>query len=353
MIWLIFALMAALAVLLFFVPLLRTQAVNQSEDEIGLYRAQLAELDAALADGDMDEDDAAAARLEIERRIVAAPEAYGQGQIRLGVMPLVAGALITVAGAMAFYVEFGSPNMADHPAAKAGVNMADNGQDIRPLLLELEERLKQNPERADGWEILASSQFKVGRFADAANAYGRAAKLFGDRADLYVLQGESLVRLGEGRVTPAATAAFARASALNADHPAPKFYAGLNLMQENDARGALNIWRALAANSAADAPWMAGLRPMMAAAERQLGIGSDIDASSEADMINTMVARLRDRLASEGGGLEDWLKLARAEQVLGNIPAAIKALEEAYNLASGDEKAHISEQLKALKGTGQ
>ena len=353
MIWIVFAVMALAAMMLFFIPLMRTPRTGHGEDEISLYRVQLAEVETALAEGDMDEDDASVARLEIERRILSAPEAFGAGQLKSGLLPLAAGAVITVMGAMVFYVNLGSPQTPDAPALKTEKSMSEGGQDIRPLLKELEQKMKQNPDRADGWEILASSQFKMGRFANAANAYGRAAKLFGDRADLYVLQGEALVRLGEGRVTPAATAAFANASVLNADHPAPQFYAGMNLMQEGDAKGALAVWQALAARSAPDAPWMAGLRPMIAAAERQLGLAQDIEASPQADMIKGMVARLRDRLATEGGGLEDWLKLARAEEVLGNIPAAIKALEEAYHLASGDEKAELAERLATLKGQSQ
>ncbi len=359
MIWLILALMAALAALLFFIPLMRSPKAALGDDEIHLYRGQLKDIEAAVADGDMDDDDAAAARLEIEHRIVEAPDAFSAGEVKSGLMPLVAGALITVFGAMAFYVELGSPTAEDAASQSPTSQATSDGQDIEPLLKELEDKLAANPERVDGWELLGSSRFKLGHYDDAANAYGRAAALAGDRADLFVLQGESIVRHAGGQVSPAAISAFASASALAPDHPAPKFYDGMALMQAGNTRGALSVWQALAANSAADAPWMAGLYPMIAAAERELGIASDIEASSQAnlgpqaDMIKDMVGRLRERLNREGGGLEDWLKLARAEEVLGNSQGAVMALEEAYKLASGDEKAQIAERLAGLKGPHQ
>jgi cytochrome c-type biogenesis protein CcmH len=63
-------------------------------------------------------------------------------------------------------------------------------------------------------------------------------------------------------------------------------------------------------------------------------------------MVRGMVDRLRTRLQSEPGDGEGWLRLARAERVLGNLGGAMVALENAARLLPGD--ARVAEERRAL-----
>lgn len=51
---------------------------------------------------------------------------------------------------------------------------------------QLQAALKQNPERVDGWVLLARSQMELGKVADAAQAYEQALKLAPDEPGLLV-----------------------------------------------------------------------------------------------------------------------------------------------------------------------
>ncbi len=76
MIWLWMLLLALLALAPLGWALWRPRALRgRREADLALYRAQLAELDADLAAGRLDAAGHAAARLEVQRRLLATPEA--------------------------------------------------------------------------------------------------------------------------------------------------------------------------------------------------------------------------------------------------------------------------------------
>ncbi|HEY6917265.1 MAG TPA: tetratricopeptide repeat protein [Allosphingosinicella sp.] len=82
-------------------------------------------------------------------------------------------------------------------------------------------------------------------------------------AVLWLGLADALVVHGGGMVTPAARMAFERAAALAPDHPALRLFYGMALARSGQFDDAEKQWRALLADSPADAPW----RPMI---EQQL-----------------------------------------------------------------------------------
>jgi cytochrome c-type biogenesis protein CcmH len=63
-------------------------------------------------------------------------------------------------------------------------------------------------------------------------------------------------------------------------------------------------------------------------------------------MVRGMVERLRTRLQSEPDDGEGWLRLARAERVLGNLGGAMTALSNAERLLPGDQR--VAAERRAL-----
>lgn len=74
-------------------------------------------------------------------------------------------------------------------------------------------------------------------------------------AVLWLGLADNLVVHSDGRVTPAARAAFERAEALAPEHPAPRLFYGMALARSGEFDEAERVWRALLADSPADAPW--------------------------------------------------------------------------------------------------
>lgn len=89
--------------------------------------------------------------------------------------------------AVALYAAIGRPDIAVNAAVSsesarttaAAARRADNRKaaSVTELLAGLERRLQEDPDDAKGWLLLAKSYDHLGRRADAASAYERAAGL--------------------------------------------------------------------------------------------------------------------------------------------------------------------------------
>lgn len=151
----------------------RAQAVSRRELSLSVHRDQLRELDADLAAGTLAQADYDRARAEIERR--ALEESQEDRPAPARALPRRA-ALSAVAAlpllALAVYVAVGDLRGLD-PQQRQGASIGM--QEIEAMVQRLADRLAQNPDDAEGWRMLGRSYGVMGRFAEAANAYARAA----------------------------------------------------------------------------------------------------------------------------------------------------------------------------------
>ena len=199
--WVLSAVLAAAALVLLVHPLLSRregQGISRSAANLSIYRDQLRELEADLAAGTLAGGDYDRARRELETRLLedvdqpaAAVKAVGGRR-----MALVLGIAIP-ALAVALYFAIGNPGALDPRRAADGEVTA---QQIEAMVERLAARLRENPDDADGWKLLGRSHAALGRFADAVNAYAKAAvqaprdpQLLADFADaLAMARGENL-----------------------------------------------------------------------------------------------------------------------------------------------------------------
>jgi cytochrome c-type biogenesis protein CcmH len=179
--WILAALMAAAVVAAVAWPLLRSRmnARQAADYDIEIYRDQLAEVEQSHERGQIGDADAEAAKAEIGRRILAADQRRSAAEDMTGASSDLRRALAAIlavsvpAGAIALYLELGSPGMEGMPFAERdieengtqvargnGGSGSDNGQQGQaPQLREAEQnlavRLNENPQDADGWILLA------------------------------------------------------------------------------------------------------------------------------------------------------------------------------------------------------
>lgn len=262
------------------------------------------------------------------------------------------------------YMSFGKPNLALN-------NMVteDDGSDaeLQALYVELQEYVERNPDNLDALGRFAEMSSRMGYLATAANTYGRLYALNPDVGVLpLVLQGEALVRQAQGLVTPAARLVFLKTISIEASHPAARYYLGLWFLQNDNSDRALKIWNLLKTESPADAPWLPMLNQQIAGVEFEMtrqttSVGmaqpsaqdvAEVASMSEEDQqafILSMVARLRARLENNHNDYEGWWRLAKVEAQLGNIRAALDALEQAESYAPAIKKAEISAEYLLLE----
>jgi cytochrome c-type biogenesis protein CcmH len=355
-----FCALAGLALLLPLARLARAAAPAARHD-VAVYRAQLAELARDRDAGRLDQPGYDAAVIEIERRLLAAAderEAPAAPALR---WPLVVAALAVPALAIAIYLPHGTPDMPDFPLAEMQARRAAEAAEVAQLVATLRTRIAEtapgSPQRFNGLVLLGNTERARGESFAAANAF-RAALAISFDATVAVDLAETLALAEDGRIGAEAVGLLARAAPLLPNDPRPDFYLGLAARQNGDPAGALNRWRALAARSPADAPWLAGLRQRISEAEGALAApgpgprAEDVAAAqglpeeARAAMVRGMVDRLRTRLASEPDDGEGWLRLARAERVLGNLGGAMVALTNAERLLPND--ARVAQERRAL-----
>ena len=147
------ALLTAIAVAAILWPLFRRQPTTpRSSFEIGVYRDQLAEVERDRARGLIGADEAKAARLEIERRILrtapigpAAPERTGES----GRLLVLGAALLVPVLALGLYAALGTPGLPDEPIAARNEPAPSQQPDIQAMVARLQERLEQGKGNLD------------------------------------------------------------------------------------------------------------------------------------------------------------------------------------------------------------
>lgn len=344
--WLIFVAMALLALAFVVLPLVRRPPVDgtplRADYDMAVYKDQLRDIERDRTRGIIDDQQAAAARLEVERRLLAAADAGEPGTAKAPALqrrswPMaVALAMILIPGAALVYLEHGAPWIAD------GTRIAQPAQpSYDDLIAELERRLQAAPEDGRGWVLLARGYARQGRLADALKAQTRAMALAANdeqAAEIAAGFGQILVEEASGTVTPEARAAFAEATKRNPKQMQARYFTGLAKVQAGDTRGGLADWQALVAEASEDAPWRAGLQAQIAQLEAELAAPED--PAARRAMVETMVANLAARLeeqkASGGGSAEEWARLGRSYSVLGRKAEARDAYGEAVKRAPDD-----------------
>jgi cytochrome c-type biogenesis protein CcmH len=259
--WVICALLILIALAFVLPPVLQSSEDSDrvSEDErkqanIAVYRDQLSELDADLQNGIVSKEQYAQDREEIERRLLedtasdrakksrTAPVNARNTAYLLGIgIPLVA---------IVFYLKIGEPDRIANPApvgmAPAASSEAPpqrSQEQIQANVDKLAKRLESNPNDPQGWTMLARSYSSMEKFAEAANAYGKAAELTPKDADLWAEYAFATAMAG-GRTLEGKPMEFInRALRVDPNNAKALQLAGSAAFEAKDYKKAIGYWK--------------------------------------------------------------------------------------------------------------
>jgi cytochrome c-type biogenesis protein CcmH len=371
--WFVFALMTAAATFAVLWPLSRRGSALVSGSDVAVYRDQLDEIRRDRDAGLIGEREAAAAEVEVSRRLLAAADAeaavpqaasVAATTRRRRAVAVVALVLLPV-GAVALYLAVGSPMLPGQPLASRA---PAEEKSIAQMVTQVEAHLAKNPSEGRGWEVLAPIYLRMGRLDDAVKARRLALELDGPTAERHAGLGEALTAAANGIVTADALAEFKAAVALDAEHIKARFFLGLAAEQDGRANDAITAWRALIDDAPPGAPWTEFIRAELTRvagsgpsggpssgsdagpSEEQVAAASDLPPEQRTAMIKGMVDRLAERLGKDGSDIEGWLRLVRSYMVLGERERALAAAGEARRAlaAEPDKLKRIDELVKGL-----
>ena len=384
MFWILAAALTAITALAILSPLRRGRggAAPAAAYDLRVYRDQLAEVERDLDRGVIGPDDAQRLRAEIGRKVLdadrraalSAPAARGGRAL----WPAVALAAM-LAGAVALYLREGVPGAPDMPLAerfaaadaayrdRPAQAEAEAAAPARPapdlsqadpeylaMIDQLRDAVGRNPDDQQGLALLASNEMRLGNLAAARAAQQRLVNLRGDQADAVQLMqlATLMVDAAGGVVTPEAEAVLRRALTLDPTQPQARYLQGVLLIQNGRPDRAFPLWRALLDEGPEGAPWIAPIRaaiqdlawlagddeyraPAPPAADLPgpdadaLAAAEDLSPEDRARMIQDMVDRLQQRLATQGGSPEEWARLIAALAMLDQRDQATAILTEA------------------------
>jgi cytochrome c-type biogenesis protein CcmH len=351
MLWGLFALLTGGAVFAILWPLARPARRDATAPDVAFYQAKLDEIAREEACANISAVEAAAAKTEAARQLlavsgkdpqsVADPVPSPTWHLRLAA---VAALVFVPAIAIGFYVALGHPDWPDAPL-EARLNASVGRMDVNTAIARVEAHLAQHPQDGLGYQVLAQAYLIVGRAGDAVNAAQMAVRLLGDRAEPLTVYGETLVVAANGIVTADARNQFVKALAADPHQAKALFFLGLAAQQENDSATARGYWQKLLAEAPPDAPWrpdlvarLAQLEKAAPASDQAARVAAMAPAQQQA-FIQSMVDGLAARLAQNGNDVEGWVRLVRAYKVLNEIDKARAALITARRDFNGNAAA--------------
>ena len=395
-IWFILTGIALAAIILLVAPLWRSSRHTQTRADFDaqIYRDQLMEIERDAESSRIPPEQAATARTEIARRLLAvtdsdttagdtsSPHTTAEGTrdaasaARRGISVFVG--LAVPLAAFGVYTIVGSPHLPSQPGLEAQARAPAPkprapGLDSSQLLAQLAEKLKERPNDLKGWTLYARNLARLGRFVDAAAAYQKVTSLAPKDAEIRSRYAEVQIFAAQGTVTPSARAALDATLALDPNEPRARYYLGLAESQAGKFKEALAVWIALEAESGPDAPWskllgerisrlavQSKLPPVALAARRKEAAAKagktesraprgptseDVNAAQSMsqkdrmEMIRGMVAGLSERLKTDPDNLAGWQRLARSYDVLGEGEKARDAYGHIAKLRPDDAAA--------------
>lgn len=307
---LVAALLVALALCFILPTLLRKEAeLNRHalRDEVNLtvLRDQLRELDADLAAGTIDATAYRSARLELERRVAEDVQPSAASAVFMPAKrwtAVVVGSGVPVV-AIALYLLLGSPGGLDpiQVASPKDQTHTVSKDQIENMVARLAQRLKNEPDNAEGWSMLARSYNSLDRFGEAAEAYAHLVKLVSDDADLLADYADTLATSRNKNLQGEPEKLIARALTLDPKNIKALALSGSAAFERRDYRAAVTQWEKILAivppESEIARSTMSGIREAQGLTGKPAAAQAPVAAAAEVTGVVELDAALRAKVA--------------------------------------------------------
>ncbi len=252
----------------------------------------------------------------------------------------------------------------------APLNAQGQPASVDEVITQLEARLRDNPNDAEGWRMLGWSYFETQRFAESATAMRRAIQLAPKNSEYHSMLGEALVMASKDEaISQDARAAFKRAIELDPKDARARYFLAAAKDIDGQHAEAIEDWFALLADTPADAPYAKDIRDVIRNVGKERGIEVEkrlasakfapptpasaptaskplpppsparratrwpppppCPRASRTMMIPADGRCLADRLKREPGDTDGWIMLLRSRMQLGETGKAQAALRDA------------------------
>lgn len=248
--WIIAGLMIVVALLFIVPPLLvrarRLGSATRTELNLSIYRDQLRELDADLAAGTLSMEQYQIARNELEGRVlddsgaaanVTTPPSSGR---IWAIAAVIAVPIFTIS----LYSILGKPwELASQHEANQPQEVTQ--EQINAMVEGLAQKLKENPNDAEGWAMLGRSYVNLRRYAEASTAYARLTALVPNDAQLLADYADVLAMKNSRSMKGEPEKLIIQALTIDPDNIKALALAGTAAFQRKSYNSAIEKWQKL------------------------------------------------------------------------------------------------------------
>lgn len=257
------------------------------KDPIATLRAQLQQLKSLHDSGTLDAQAYAAAKAPLERKlldhVMAHPEAAAAAAAPLAapapkpswnLVGLSSVLVLIIAGSG--YLWTGSPGLpsagppGSQPEVSANAPHSMDDEQFAAAVEKLAERLKNEPDSAEGWAILARSYARMARHAEAVPAFEKAVALAPNDPALLADYADTVAMKNDRNLEGEPTKLVERALKIDPDNAKALALAGTAAFNRKDYPTAVRHWERLAKVTSPDAAFMPQLQSSIEEA-RSLG----------------------------------------------------------------------------------
>lgn len=243
-------------------PLLRGGArkpIDRAAVNLGILKDQLAELEADRKRGAIAEEQYAANKADLQQRVLeetqAEPGTATSKPSRLGRLTAAVVAVAVPLAAALTYVQLGDPS-AFNPLVSKGAEAAHDfsKDEVAKMVQRLAERLKSEPDNANGWSTLARTYYSMGRFPEASAAFEKLIGLVPDDASLLADYADALAMAQGRKIAGKPLELINRSLQLDPLQWKALAMAGTEAFDRQDYKAAVALWEKLQESLPADAP---------------------------------------------------------------------------------------------------
>lgn len=284
--WIITAAMILVALALLAPSLLRTRQVNsldRDQQNLVIARERLAELEAERDQGILDQAQFEQAKSELEQSLLwdldeqgeqgVTPGAAGSGRLALGIVAVFVPALT-----LGLYAYLGTPDLVEprNPALAAAHERGGELPSVEQMVGALVERLRQNPEDAEGWYLLGRTNMALKDYAGAAAAFEHVHRLVGDEPSILLAWADALAMNENGNMRGKPAELIRKAVMLVPDDTTALWLAGMAEEQAGNLELAISHWERLVPQIQDDPQASARIAALIASAREKSGTADQV-----------------------------------------------------------------------------
>lgn len=232
--------------------------VKRSTLNVNITKERLSELEFELEQGTISQNEYEQSREELEQALLFDVEQETKGCNKLNVesysrFSRIGFIVFVPVFAISLYAYLGQANLIEGgpkqttASAGHGSSSTKSVASMEQMVDKLAAKLKESPDNAEGWFMLARSYMSMQRYKEAVVALEKTNKLIPDNPVIMLRYADALTMLNGGRISGKPFELIKKAVALKPDDQTGLWLIGMGYEEKGDYKKAISYWKILLA----------------------------------------------------------------------------------------------------------